>query len=72
VSVTISNDNVSFESHSLSGGGLFLNGFDFHNFFSHSDTVFEGGDQSIDDLSLFNRHGPSEDFFNGGDFTGFD
>jgi len=72
MSITISNDNVGFESHSLSGGGLFLYGFNFHNFFSHSFTIFERGDQSVDDLGLFNRHGPSENFFDGGNFTGFD
>lgn len=34
VSVTISDNHVSFESHSLSGGGLFLNGVEGHDFFS--------------------------------------
>jgi len=71
MSVTISNNYVTFKSHSLTGSGLFLYGFYLHNFFSHTFTVFEGGDEFINNLGFFNRHGPSENFFDGGDFSGF-
>jgi hypothetical protein len=71
MSVTITNNNVTFESHSLTGGGLFLYGFYLHNFFSHTFTVFESRDKFVNDLGFFNRHSPSEDFFNGGDFVSF-
>ena len=49
VTFTVTDNNDSLETGTLTGTGLFLNGHDFQNF------VFQIGQKSIDDISLLER-----------------
>jgi len=59
VSVSVSNDDEGFESGSLTGSGLLLDGHDLHDF------VLEGGltEKLVDDLELFDGESEEVDFF---------
>lgn len=67
MSFSVSDNDESLESGSLTGLGLLLNWFDLHNFFFH---LFS--DQFINNLVLFDWDGESEDFVDISDFTSVD
>jgi len=54
---SITNNSEGFESSSLTGLGLFLNGFDLHDFFRKL-FIWEEG---LDDLLFLDWDGKSED-----------
>ena len=63
----VTNDGVCFEAGSLTGLGLFLDGFDFHDFFL--DVVTE---ESVDDFLLLDGDGESENIDDVFDFFALD
>lgn len=67
MTVVVTNDDVSFESGSLTGLGLLLDGLDLHNFFLNG--VLQ---EEINDVVLLNGDGESENFFNGSDLSALD
>lgn len=67
VTVFITNNNEGFEASALTGTGLFLDRGEFQNFILELITK-----EMVDDLILLDRDGEHKDFFQFGDFSGFD
>lgn len=56
VPVKVTNGNESFESSTLTGTSLLLDGHNFHDF------ILEFGKEEVDDLIFFDREGEEVDF----------
>jgi len=67
VTVGVTDDDVGFESGSLTGLGLLLDGLDLHNLLLKSFLQEE-----VNDVGLLDGDGPSEDIFDGSDFSALD